>query len=128
MKIREFQKRLMKLSGKSKDNFIRNELNLTGQKLLKRVRRRPRHPVKTGQLRASWKINRARKHGDHWELLLWTDCEYATYVEYGHRLRDGGWYPGRFMATTAIAKTKAELPKELAVDFVLWFEKEMGND
>lgn len=118
--LKEFRDRLSKLSGKSKDNFIRRELTYCGGKLLELTKKKT--PVDTGALRATWKLSNPRKYGDGWEIIMKNPMKYATYVEFGHRLKNGGYYPGRYMATKSINYVKTKIPKEIEADIVLWFE------
>ena len=39
--------------------------------------------------------------------------EYASYVEYGHRTRSGGWVPGRFMLKISEDELKGTIPQIL---------------
>lgn len=79
-------------------------------RLLSRTIRRT-HEI-TGHLRRGWTGGVERsvpdyiqdiaitKHGDVYEIIVENSVEYALYVEYGHRTRDGaGWVPGQFMLT-----------------------------
>lgn len=60
-------------------------------------------PVDTGWLRESWNIDDVKKKGSVYEIEISNDAEYASYVEYGHRIVRGGntlgWKDGIFMLT-----------------------------
>lgn len=60
-------------------------------------------PVDTGFLRESWNIDDVKKKGSVYEIEISNDAEYASYVEYGHRIVRGGntlgWKDGVFMLT-----------------------------
>lgn len=60
-------------------------------------------PVDTGFLRVSWNIDDVKKKGSVYEIEISNDVEYASYVEYGHRIVRGGntlgWKDGVFMLT-----------------------------
>ena len=60
-------------------------------------------PVDTGFLRESWNIDDIKKKGSVYEIEISNDAEYASYVEYGHRIVRGGntlgWKDGVFMLT-----------------------------
>lgn len=70
-----------------------------------------RTPVDTGYLRRGWtggKKTAAKtfadsckvyKNGDNYTIVVENPVEYASYVEYGHRTRNGGWVAGRFFLT-----------------------------
>ena len=124
--LKEFRDRLNKLSGKSKDNFIRTEVNNCGSKLLELTKRKT--PVDTGALKATWKVSGARKYGDGWEVIMSNPMKYATFVEFGHHLKNGGYYPGRYMATKSINYIRTKMPKEINADIVLWFENTLTRE
>ncbi len=54
-------------------------------------------PVDTGRLRASFHMRFLTP--DQGEVF--TNVQYAPFVEWGHRLRNGGFYPGKYMMTHA---------------------------
>lgn len=60
-------------------------------------------PVDTGFFRKSWNIDDIKKKGSVYEIEISNDVEYASYVEYGHRIVRGGntlgWKDGVFMLT-----------------------------
>ena len=60
-------------------------------------------PVDTGFLRELWNIDDIKKKGSVYEIEISNDVEYASYVEYGHRIVRGGntlgWKDGVFMLT-----------------------------
>lgn len=60
-------------------------------------------PVDTGFLRESWNIDDVKKKGSFYEIEISNYVEYASYVEYGHRIVRGGntlgWKDGVFMLT-----------------------------
>lgn len=69
-------------------------------------------PVKTGYLRESWAhgIKPARFAGKTCVARLSNSLEYASYVENGHRTRNGkGWVAGRFMMSKSMGKVKEDL-------------------
>lgn len=58
-------------------------------------------PVDSGYLRRSWFIERARKRGSGVEGSLYNIAEYASYVNFGHRLKNKagetvGYIPGKY--------------------------------
>ena len=67
-----------------------------------------RTPEKTGLLKDRWRIGEIQKQGDSYTIEVFDDTEYASFVEDGHRTRNGkgkkssrinskAWVEGRFM-------------------------------
>lgn len=53
-----------------------------------------------GTLRRGWDIGGVTKKGDLYEVEITNSVDYASYVEYGHRMvNNAGWVGGRFMMT-----------------------------
>lgn len=59
-------------------------------------------PVRTGELKASWTVGDIIITDDDVEIEVYTDLDYAPYVEYGHRTRNGGFVQGQFIMTLAV--------------------------
>ena len=63
---------------------------------------KPRTPVDTGNLRNNWEANLLQR-SDGLYLHIKNDADYATHVEYGHRVvshgKDSGYVEGRYMMT-----------------------------
>lgn len=57
-----------------------------------------RSPVDTGQLRGDWRLAKTSINS----MQISNNLEYAPFVEYGHRLRNGGFFPGVFMLRDTI--------------------------
>lgn len=80
-------------------------------------------PDDTGFLRDSWNIDDIKKKGSVYEIEISNDVEYASYVEYGHRIVRGGntlgWKDGVFMLTIA----EKNLEKVMDKIFQRKFEK-----
>lgn len=52
-----------------------------------------------------------KKSGNSYTIEIINPVEYASYVEYGHRTRDGaGWVPGRYMLTISEEKLRQITP------------------
>jgi hypothetical protein len=54
---------------------------------------------KGGTLRRGWTAQEVVRVGRKVEIKLINPINYASYVEYGHRTRKGGWVKGRYMMT-----------------------------
>lgn len=60
-------------------------------------------PSITGTLRSGWTIGNIENKGGVYIVELINPVEYATYVNYGHRTRDGGgWVEGKFFVEISI--------------------------
>lgn len=79
--------------------FGRNQAN----KFLALVK--PRTPVDTGALRNFWQARPIEKDGGLY-LHIRNDRDYATHVEYGHRVvshgKESGYVEGRYMMTRSL--------------------------
>ena len=129
--LKQFKERLDKLSGKSKNDFIKKQLTKTGEKLLEKTQKRT--PVDTGLLRDSWRINKPQKVRGGWEIKMKNNAKggwgttnfpdgdyYATHVEFGHVMPNGKYIKPVYMATKSIQEIEARLPEELNVQMSLW--------
>ena len=74
-----------------------------------------------GTLRRNWQIGDVRRVGNNIEVEILNPTEYATEVEYGHRIMGGaghsievGWKDGRFMLTTSVNEIRAQMPLRYA--------------
>lgn len=54
-----------------------------------------------------------RKVGDYYEIEIINPVEYASYVEFGHRTRNGGWVEGQYMLTISEEQLKQISPAVL---------------
>ncbi len=54
-----------------------------------------------------------RKVGDYYEIEIINPVEYASYVEFGHRTRNGGWVEGQYMLTISEERLKQISPAVL---------------
>ena len=91
--------------------FLTDFLVEMAQRVLAKVR--PRTPVDTGSLRASWSIIEVTND----TITIGSPMEYASFVEYGHTLRNGVWKDGRFMLTLSIEEVQKEIPKRFEKSF-----------
>lgn len=91
--------------------FLTDFLVEMAQRVLAKVR--PRTPVDTGSLRASWSIVEVTNDA----ITIGSPMEYASFVEYGHTLRNSVWKDGRFMLTLSIEEVQKEIPKRFEKAF-----------
>ncbi len=69
-----------------------------------------------GKLYSSWRTSVVDKRGMECTITISNDAlsdkgvPYGIYVEYGHRLKNGGWEKGHFMLTDASNELKDKAP------------------
>lgn len=51
------------------------------------------------------------KRGNHYEVVITNPVNYARYVEFGHRTRNGGFTKGTFMLTVSEKELKQRIPQ-----------------
>lgn len=78
------------------------------------ARTKPRTPVDTGALRNAWKLGEIKSTGKDISVEILNPMEYATEIEYGHRIvlngTEIGWYEGRFMLNISIDEIRRQIP------------------
>ena len=111
--LQEYVKHLEKVDLES---FCRDcAKELAARLLAKTIKRTPvgQYPASSGKrggtLRRGWTAGQnaieyahalpVSHVGDSYTIEIINPVEYAPYVEYGHRTRNGGWVEGRFMLT-----------------------------
>lgn len=84
--------------------------------LAKAAERTPQGEKDGGALRRGWKMTpaaRVRKNGIV-RAVVYNAEEYASHVEYGHRVRGGkGFVQGRFMLEKACSEAEKSAPAEV---------------
>lgn len=90
------------------DAFLRDFLLEQGLRVIAKTK--PRTPVDTGALRNMWSVGEVRATGQYLEVELINNAEYASFVEYGHRLVNGAWQDGRFMLTISMDEVQRQMP------------------
>lgn len=107
--------------------FLRNFLAEMANRVIAKTK--PRTPVDTGALRGAWQLGNISGVDENLEIEIMNPMEYATYIEYGHRIvRNGieiGWYEGRFMLKISIDEVRAQMPSKYRNAFYK-FCKEKG--
>ena len=131
---KSFQEKLEKISQNSGDDsleyFLRGYMVNMAERVL--VKTKPRTPVGTpestgipnyvgGTLRRNWQLGKILVEGKKISVEILNPTEYATEVEYGHRIMGGaghsievGWKDGRFMLTTSVNEIRAQMPMRFA--------------
>lgn len=78
-------------------------------------------PLVGGKMKEAWYSKRANKTSQGVEKEMGNTIDYSSYVNYGHRIVQGGktkgWVPGQFMLEKAISKAEKTMKQE--------FEKEV---
>lgn len=144
----EYSRNLAKGSDGFED-FLKSFLIEMANRIIAKTK--PRTPVDTGALRSSWGIetektkiiestnDQGRKmlktirtgdikyNGKEISLVLSNPMEYATDIEYGHRIvRNGvevGWYEGKFMLKTSIDEVRIQMPLRYKINFESWCKR-----
>ena len=119
--IQKLQKRMRELETSDFDKLCREGAQGLAARLLRKVVKRtpvgqyPSGSGKTGgTLRRGWAIDAdIVKVGNEYEITVFNNVHYASYVEFGHRTRNGGWVVGRFMMTESEIEMEAQAPKIL---------------
>ena len=128
------------------DDFLKGFLIEMANRIIAKTK--PRTPKDTGALRSSWGIETEKTevvkgtnsqggkmlktirtgdikyNGKEISLVLSNPMEYASFIEYGHRIVRGGvevgWYEGRFMLKISIDEVKAQMPLRYQQQFHNW--------
>ena len=136
---KKMQEKLERLSQDSNDDslacFLRNFIVEMAERVLARVKRKDRTPVGTpestgipnyvgGTLRRNWQLGKILVEGKKISVEILNPTEYATEVEYGHRIMGGaghsievGWKDGRFMLTISVNEIRNQIPARFAVEW-----------
>ena len=71
-----------------------------------------RTPVDTSKLVKAWNTENLKKEGTIYKIEIVNPIEYAEFVEFGHRKKNGkGWVKGFFMLTIAERDLQRNLDK-----------------
>lgn len=113
--VKELQKKLDRLAAADTRAFMESCAKALAMRLMRIVKMKTpvgQYPKGSGKvggtLRRGWTASTAEDWADSidvqvqdgvYTVSIINPVEYASYVEYGHRSRSGGWVPGRFMLT-----------------------------
>lgn len=99
--------------------FMRNFLGEMAQRVMAKTK--PRTPKDTGALRSAWQLGEISGSGRNLEVEILNPMEYATEIEYGHRVvRNGvevGYYEGRFMLKISMDEVRRQMPLRYENEF-----------
>ena len=94
------------------NQFLKNLLIEMAERVIARTK--PRTPVDTGALRNAWQLGEIKSTGKDISVEILNPMEYATEIEYGHRIvlngTEIGWYEGRFMLNISIDEIRRQIP------------------
>ena len=94
------------------NQFLKDLLIEMAEKVIARTK--PRTPVDTGALRNAWQLGEIKSTGKDISVEILNPMEYATEIEYGHRIvlngTEIGWYEGRFMLNISIDEIRRQIP------------------
>lgn len=82
-------------------------------------------PEDTGTLKNAWRLGEISGSGRDISVVIENPTEYATEIEYGHRIVSGtgadkvevGWYDGVFMLKTSIDNVVSKMPAAYDIAF-----------
>lgn len=115
--LKEFQQELQSITEDVIDELCQEILSQLGAKFRSGVMKRT--PVKTGILRKGWRVSPVVKKGeDGYEIYIYNDVLYASFVEKGHwHVHAWGtpikpiWVKGRFFMSKEQLEMEKEVPK-----------------
>jgi len=131
------------------DDFLRKFLLEMALRAVAKIK--PRTPVDTGALRNTWgvgnqslqvgrktgealsafeqaaTIDSVEVAGDSVQISIWNIMDYASFVEYGHRLTNGAWQDGRFMMTLSVDEISRQIPARWNKAFKAYLQSKGAN-
>lgn len=113
----------MKATEKDFNNFLHDFLLRMANEVLRETK--PKTPVDTGALKNAWTLGSITGSGRDIAVEIINPMEYATDIEYGHRLVKGkgadkvevGWFNGVFMLKTSIDNVISKMPAAYDIAF-----------
>lgn len=105
----EFAKTLENASNNF-DEEANKKLDIIASKLVAKVKLKT--PVDSGLLRRSWQPKKI----NNLERLVFNNCRYGQFVNYGHRTRGGkSFVDGVYMLEKSVKEIESELDKEFSI-------------
>lgn len=117
--LRKFKENIDRLSDTDIEKMNERIIKETARRFLNEVIQRTPvglYPEGSGRvggtLRRGWTANQinVRKNGSNYEVEIINSVDYASFVEYGHRTRNGGWVNGRFFMTISVDRVEGMAP------------------
>lgn len=87
------------LSQKGKDEILIEMINTSANRFLQVAV--DNTPEDTGHLKGAWSVSKVYRQGDSYIAEIVNIAPYATFVNYGHRTRNGGFVQGRYFVEYA---------------------------
>lgn len=127
MDYRQFQNFYDNFSkiNKEFENWLKNFLLQQAQRCIGRTKSRQRAKgfIDTGYMVNNWAVGEIRQVGNSLEITVGNSADYASYIEYGHSLRNGGWFQGGFMLTISIDEIERAMPSRFQKSFIEFLKK-----
>lgn len=118
--FRDMQQKLQRLQNIDMEAFCTECSKEIAARLLALVIQRThtgRYPARSGKvggtLKRGWTAAAdisVAKQGDNYIVIISNPVEYASYVEFGHRTRNGGYVEPQYMLTISEEKLKNAIP------------------
>ena len=113
----------MKITQRDFNGFLYKFLLRMANEVIRQTK--PKTPVDTGALKNAWKLGEITGSGRDIAVVIENPMEYATDIEYGHRIVRGtgadkvevGWYNGVFMLKTSIDNVRSKMPAAYDIEF-----------
>ena len=126
---KKMQEKRQKISQNSKYDslayFLRGFMVEMAERVIAKTK--PRTPIDTGDLRRAWVLGDVHRDGNNISVEILNGMEYATFIEYGHRIVSNGievgWYDGRFMLTISINEIRNQIPMRFAKEWTIFCKK-----
>lgn len=132
--LKQLQERIADFDKTDREKFIRAAVNEIAARLMAKVIKRTpvgQYPPSSGKvggtLRRNWSMTQVVDRGDMYEVKVINPTEYASFVEYGHRTRGGGWCEGQFFLTKSELEIERDMPR-LIEKKLMAFLKDVFND
>lgn len=122
----------MKITEQDFNGFLRDFLLRMAQEIVKETKlKQSGHygeefkAFDTGAMTNAWKLGEISGSGKDIAVVIENAMEYATDIEYGHRIvvgtgenkREIGWYDGKFMLKTSIENVQRKMPAAYDIAF-----------
>ena len=113
----------MKITQQDFNGFLYKFLLRMANEVIRQTK--PKTPVDTGALKNAWTLGEITGSGREISVEILNPMEYATEIEYGHRIvvgsgqnkREVGWYDGRFMLKTSVDDVVSKMPAAYDIEF-----------
>lgn len=108
--LKKFKDSLEKLKSDTKREMAQL-LDLNTNRMVADIKRNT--PVDTGLLRNSFERTEIQGNEQGFQTEVSTNLEYAPYIEYGHRMKGGGFVKGHFMVYEAEKRIQKRIDQDV---------------